>query len=160
MTLNQTVTWENINYHTFGTTSYKTHQLCSLNKPSLASPQSPYMDHPSTPTLTNPSGWAHIFLLGRLWGCLQYTSNPTIHLPSSHTPLLPSFQWCQLGKKVYLCSLTLSLRPDEAASACKQQKLVLNNMIIINLFQHTEVNLTWIQTKLVTYLETNYLMLM
>ena len=51
------------------------------------------------------------------------------HTPPKSTPsLLPHFSGALFGKyTIYSGSLTFSLRPDEAASAWREQNLVLNN---------------------------------
>ena len=56
-----------------------------------------------------------------------------------------------VSRYTYLCSLTFSLKTDEAASAWRSANGCLVKYDIIALFQHTEVNLSWIQTMLVTY---------
>ena len=72
-----------------------------------------------------------------MWGCLPFHPYCVI-IPPAHPsyPNIPNFpthpfQWHQLLVRThfYLCSLTFSVRPDEAASVWRQQKLIFNKLI-------------------------------
>ena len=131
MTLCLIGTWASINSHTSGTRSCKTHHLFNVNKSSFTPLHGPPYSFP-----TNYSGGMHIFLVSiPMWGHLHFT--PTYHTPPC-TPLIPKTPQLPyspvpvatslVSTHIYLGSLTFSLRPDEAASVWRQQKLVLNNM--------------------------------
>ena len=69
-------------------------------------------------------------------GCLPYHPYYYHNNPTSHTPIHPKLPYTPssvvpsfVTAHLYLCSLTFSLRPDEAASVWRQQKLVFNKLI-------------------------------
>ena len=69
-----------------------------------------------------------------MWGCLPLSPNCITHFPTH--PLYPKLPYTPISvapslvsTHIYLCSLTFSLKPDEAASVCRQKKLVFKNVI-------------------------------
>ena len=62
-----------------------------------------------------------------MWGAFLFIPNVAIepqHTPNTQTPQIPYISFSVVpslvNTHVYLCSLTFSLRPDEAASAWRQ----------------------------------------
>ena len=109
--------------------------------PAFPSPM-PSPTRTTPPLPTHQLRGAHVlFLLGKFsrWGCLQYTPTLPYFTQAPIHPYSPCFSDAILVRcHIYLCSLTFSVRPDEAASAWRQQKLFKNNWFIA-LFQHIGV---------------------
>ena len=81
---------------------------------------------------------------------MQLPLSPLLHHTPPHTPLIPKTPQTPyipiaevpslVGTHIYLCSLTFSLRPEEAASVGKQQKLVFKNVIHMFCFSTQEIS--------------------
>ena len=152
MTLHLIGTWESTNSHTFWIRFYRTHHHSRLNN-TVLSPIPPHMGQPHTSIPYNKLGGMCNYI-GKycfLWECLLHITltisiipPPTPHAPKHpinqklpYTPIsvAPSL----VRKDFYLCSLTFSHRPDEAASVWRLQKLVCNKLMDLLCFSTQEM---------------------